>query len=189
MTQSLVTPPAGLPVTLAQVKAHLRIDTSDDDDYLGGLMALAVAHVEQAAGVFLLTQTWRVYRDCLPTGGMVEMPVRPVSQIDAVTVYNADGEPSVIAASDYQLDAVSEIPRLRLATRPSPGRAMNGIEIDCICGFGDTGADVPNQLIRAIMVLCAHWYEFRGSGLDAASAGLEPEGFRRLIAPWKNVLL
>mgnify|MGYP000512996135 CR=1 FL=1 len=189
MTQSLVTPPAGLPVTLAQVKAHLRIETDDDDDYLGELTALAVSHVEQATGVFLLTQTWRVYLDCLPAGAMVELPVRPISQIDVVTVYDVDGDPSVVAASDYQLDAVSEIPRLRFAAMPSPGIAMNGIEIDCICGFGDTGADVPDQLIRAILVLCAHWYEFRGSGLDAAGAGLEPEGFAKLIAPWKKVLL
>lgn len=189
MTKSLVTPPAGLPVTLAQVKAHLRIETPDDDDYLGELMALAVAHVEQAADVCLLTQIWRVYLDCLPANGLVELPVRPVSQINAVTVYDADGAPSVFASAGYQLDAVSDIPRLRFATTPGPGQAMNGIEIDCICGFGDTGADVPDQLIRAVMVLCAHWYEMRGAALDAANAGLEPEGFAKLIAPWKKVLL
>ena len=65
--------------------------------------------------------------------------------------------------ADYFLDANSRPARLHFESRPEPLRVMNGIEIDFTAGFGEAGPDVPDSLRRAILVLVAHWFEFRAS--------------------------
>ena len=66
---------------------------------------------------------------------------------------------------------------------------MNGIEIDFSAGFGESGADVPDLLKRAILLLVAHWYEFRGAvSADQQPVSL-PESYRQLIAGFREVRL
>jgi uncharacterized phiE125 gp8 family phage protein len=186
MAKALIVPPAGLPVTLAQVKQHLRIDTADEDAYLLELAASATAAVEAACGKALLSQTWRVYLDELPACALMELPVSPVLSVAAVTAYGADGNPSAVSPTAFRLDRVSDPARLLFVTRPD---APNGIEIDVVAGYGEAGADVPDQLVRAILVLCAHWHAFRGSANDAALMGTFPRGFDALLAPFRRARL
>ena len=46
MTAALITPPTLEPVTLADAKAHLRIDGDDDDDLSPRAIVAARSHVE-----------------------------------------------------------------------------------------------------------------------------------------------
>jgi uncharacterized phiE125 gp8 family phage protein len=186
MTPVLVTPPALEPVTLAEAKAHLRLDTSVDDDLVGALIAAARIHLEATIRRVLIQQTWRVYLDDWPTGSIVELPVAPVSAVSAITVYGPTGAPLVMPASAYQVDVRSVPARVRLIDHASliPRLAMNGIEIDLVAGYGPSGVSVPQPLREAIMVLVTRWYENR-DGLGAALAGPVPDHFDRLVAPYR----
>lgn len=62
----LLTPPAAEPVTLAAVKAALRIDDARFDALLPGLIASARAVAEQETGRQLVEQTWRAEIDDWP---------------------------------------------------------------------------------------------------------------------------
>lgn len=105
-------------------------------------------------------------------------------ELIAVTVFDADGAASVLAPEGYQLDAVSSPARIRFARRPAPGLALNGIEIDFLAGFGEAGTDVPDLLKRAMLILVAHWHEFRGAfGPDSQPVSI-PNEFHRLISAW-----
>ena len=185
MTKALITPPAALPVTLAELKSHLRFEADDEDGYLGDLLAAATAHVEVETGRCLLSQTWRVYLDSWPDECRFELPVSPARAIAEARVYDADGTPAMLAPGDWTLDGVSDPPRLHLAAPADPETPMNGIEIDVEAGYGDAATDVPDTLRRAVMVLAAHWFEHRGADI----AGSVPDGFRRLIAPFRRPLL
>jgi uncharacterized phiE125 gp8 family phage protein len=189
MAKTLIVPPAALPVTLAEVKAHLRVDTDDENDYLTELARAATAHAEQVSGKALITQTWRVYLDDWPHEPWIELPLAPVQTISSITVYGEDGAAGLVPAEQWQLDKISDPARLAFFEVASPGQKINGIEIELVAGFGDTGADVPDPFRRAILVLVAHWHELRGSAPDAAALGLEPAGFRRLLAPFRRPLL
>lgn len=193
MPKALITPPAATPVTLAELKAHLRVETDDEDDYLADLMATAIAHVEQATGRALIAQTWRIYLDDWParTEGdlVVELAVSPVRAVENIRVYDAEGTPVSLSFAEWTLDGISDPARLLLSDSTVPGRELNGIEIDIDAGYGETGAEVPDTLRRAILVLCAHWHELRGSAVDAARVGSEPPGFSRLIAPFRRIRL
>lgn len=189
MARSLVTPPLALPVTLDQIKTHLKIETNADDAYLLELAAAAVGHVQAETGKYLVTQTWRIYLDKIPFSGIVELRLAPVVSVDAITVYDQTGIPSVIEPSQYSVDIVSFPSRICFASLPQSGQQMNGIEIDLVCGYGDTGADVPGQIVRAMLVLIAHWHEFRGSPADPLLSASVPPGFARLLAPFGAVRL
>ena len=66
MTAALITPPALEPVALADAKAHLRLDTDDDDELITAAIAAARVHVEAMTRRCLIEQGWRVYLDRWP---------------------------------------------------------------------------------------------------------------------------
>ncbi len=65
MTAALLTGPALEPVSLADVKAHLRIDGDDEDALLTAAIVSARVHVEAATRRVLIEQAWRIYLDAL----------------------------------------------------------------------------------------------------------------------------
>jgi len=189
MAMVLITAPAALPVTLAEAKAHLRVETPDEDDYITGLLAAATAHVEGATGKRLILQQWRVFLDALPTDGPVDIPLGPLISVDAVRVRDEAGAPVAVDLSGVAADRHSDPPRLVFDEEPISGQALNGIEIDVTAGYGEAGVDVPDQLRRAVLVLAAHWHAFRGQASDDALFGTVPRGLAALLAPFRRARL
>ncbi|MDK9697792.1 MAG: head-tail connector protein [Siculibacillus sp.] len=190
MSAILIDPPAIEPVTLAEAKAHLRLTGSDDDDYVAAMITAARIQVESATRRVLIDQTWRIYRDDWPSDGHVAIPIAPVKSIAAVTVYDADGEPTELAPTDRLLDVASQPARLVFTgAAPHPGRAVNGIEIDVVAGYGPSGLEVPQPLRLAVMTLVARWYEDR----EGLAYGIVPSrvaaAFEALVAPFRVMRL
>jgi uncharacterized phiE125 gp8 family phage protein len=182
MTLFRTVDPTVEPVTLAEAKAHLRLDGTVDDDLLTGLVRAARQDVEQATGMALLDQSWRLALDRWPASGTALLKVHPLRAVLSVTLYGSEGEASVLAPESYQVDALSRPARIHVDTAPPALRAMNGVEIDFSAGFGETGADVPDLLRRAILLLVAHWYEFRAGFGPSDQPVSYPAGYGRLIA-------
>ncbi len=63
MTYASITSPAAEALTLADVKAHLRLEDGNEDPLLAALIATAREHLERSTGLCLITQTWRLYLD------------------------------------------------------------------------------------------------------------------------------
>ncbi|MCO6186692.1 head-tail connector protein [Rhizobium sp. L1K21] len=189
MTYALVTPPAAEPLTLADVKAHLRLDGSDEDDLLAALIAAARQHLEASTGLCLITQGWRLYLDRWPWNGMIEIAKGPLQLVESVTVYDGDGVGEDVSLDGHVLDAASEPARFFLESQPLPGRALNGIEIDFLAGFGDAATDVPDALKRAMLMHVALMYELRGAVSADMQPAAVPAGYERLISPYRTVRL
>ena len=186
MTLFRTVEPAVEPVTLAEIKAQLRIAHDSEDELLGGLIRAARDEVERATSSALITQNWRLVLDEWPASEIILLRRTPAREVLSVTVFGADGEASLLDPAAYQVDAVSVPARLFLEERPEPGRAMNGIEIDFSAGYGESGTEVPDLLKRAIMMLVGHWYEFR-AGFGAESQPVSyPDGYRRLISTYRT---
>lgn len=189
MTLYRTVDPAVEPVTLTEAKAQLRIDHVSEDELVNGLIRAARQEVERATGQALIDQTWRLVLDDWPEWDVVCLRRTPVGAIVSVTVFDADGAGSVLAPENYQLDALSQPARLHLGERPAAGRALNGIEIDFSAGYGEAGTQVPDLLRRAIVMLVAHWYEFRAHFSAAEQPVSLPAGYERLISTFRTPLL
>ncbi len=186
MTITELTPPVGEPLTLAETKAHLRVDGSNEDDVIASLIQTVREHIERETGLALLSRTFRLYLDDWPGSRVIQITKGPVQAIEAVTVYDAGGAPQDIDASGFLLDGQTRPARLILPRQPEPGQALNGIEIDFSAGFGATGADVPDTLKRAMLLHAALLYEFRGAVLPGDQPAAVPAGYDRLIAPFRR---
>jgi uncharacterized phiE125 gp8 family phage protein len=178
--------PSVEPVTALEAKSFLRLAGSTEDALLEGLIRAAREDVERATGLALIDQTWRLAIDRIPPGDVVLLMRHPVRQIIAVTTYGSEGEASLVNANDYQADLASRPARLLFRKRPQAARAMNGIEIDFRAGFGPVAADVPELLRRAILVLVAHWYEFRASYGPSEQPVSYPPQYRRMISGYRE---
>lgn len=184
MTYALITPPIAEPLALADVKAHLRIDGSAEDGLLAALAGTARDYLERVTGLSLISQGWRLYRDAWPASGVLEIARGPVRAVTAVRGFDELGEESGLSLAGHVLDRASRPARLWLRDRPSARAAINGLEVDFTAGFGESGADVPDTLKRAMLIHVAHMFEFRGAvPVELQPAGV-PEGYERLIAPY-----
>jgi uncharacterized phiE125 gp8 family phage protein len=177
---------AAEPVTLADAKAHLRIAHDSEDTLLQGLIRAAREDLERATGVALIDQSWRLALDAWPSQGCALLCVHPVREILSVTAYGTEGEASLLDPADYELDALSRPARMHFNKRPSPLRIFDGIEIDFSAGYGEAGADVPDLLKRAILLLVGHWYEFRAHFGASDQPVSYPAAYDRIVASHRS---
>ncbi len=164
MTAVLITGPAVEPVSLTEAKAHLRVDGTDEDTLVSSLIAAARIHMEAYTHRVFITQTWSIYLDKWPQDQPLALPISPVQSVTAINIYDEDDGFVAADPVSYVVDAASSRPRILwrgTGVPPRPGRALNGIEIIVNAGYGNDGAQVPQPIRQAILMLVAQWFEHR----------------------------
>jgi uncharacterized phiE125 gp8 family phage protein len=191
MAVVLTSGPAVEPVTVSDVKAHLRVDGTTEDVLIGSLILTSRLHIEAALGLALINQTWMLVLDRWPPGGAVDIPISPLQAVTAVRVRDLAGVAVLVPATSYVVDIASKTPRLvwNYVVPAYPTRAANGIEIDLSVGFGATAASVPAPLKHAIMMLAAHWYEHRDPVEIGSTTARIPDAVADIIQPFRKFRL
>ena len=169
-----LTPPSDEPVTLAEMKLHLRVTAEAEDDALAAMITAARVAAENFTGLAFMQQGLRLTLDSFD-GAVLELPKTPLIAITAVTVDGA-------AKDDYTAD----IPTARIITAnlPRPAAPLAGIRIDFTAGFGETADDVPAPLRQGIKQLVTRLFENRGEGMEAA---LMLSGAAALFQPYRRM--
>jgi uncharacterized phiE125 gp8 family phage protein len=192
MALVLTSGPVVEPVSLAEAKAHLRIDGTAEDTLVGSLIVTSRLHVEAALGLALVTQGWSYFLDAWPGCPELGLPLRPVQSVSAVRLYGEDESVETVPADVYRLDGAANPARLvrkgGLAW-PAPRRTVNSIEIAFTAGYGPAAADVPAPIRQAILLLVAHWYEHREPVEVGAAHAPVPPMVSELLQPYRRVRL
>jgi uncharacterized phiE125 gp8 family phage protein len=191
MALVLTTAPAAEPLSLAEAKAHLRIDADDEDALLTALIAAARMFVEKMLGVALITQSWSYFFDFWPAAGCITLPIAPVQAVSAVKVHDDAGGSTTLDAASYIVDVLSEPARLVLkgALPPVQARTLNAFEIAFSAGHGDEADDVPEPVRQALKLLVAHWFERREPVVLGLSAQEVPATVAALLLTYRRVRL
>lgn len=195
---SLITPPTQEPVSLAEVKAHLRVATDGDDALLSALIVTARSVAESLTGRALLAQTWRLYLDQAPSQRYLILPKAPLLSVAQVCSYDESDNLTVFASSNYLVDSASQPGRLVLRglySWPQILRTANGLEVTYTAGYGTAAAQVPAAIRQGLLAHVAHLYQNRGDYLSpdgqmqvAVQAGL-PSISLSLYAPYRLLSL
>jgi uncharacterized phiE125 gp8 family phage protein len=179
-------------VSLAEAKAHLRIDGTAEDTLIGSLIVTSRLHLETALSLSLVTQGWSWFFDAWPRGAVVKLPLRPVQSIAAVRLYDEAGDATTLDPDTYLLDGTSapaRFVRQGALVWPKPGRIANGIEIAFTAGYGDAAADTPEPIRHAILLLVAHWHEHRSPLEVGPLAQPPPDMVEKLLKPYRAMRL
>ncbi len=182
MSLTLITSPATEPVTLAEAKAHLKVDTTDDDALLTSLIVAARTRAEWHSGRAFVTQSWTLWLDAWPQDGLIEIPLPPLQSVTQVATYALDDAMSVLAPSLYQVDLASTPARLALKGMFPPLanlRAVNAVAIAFTAGYGGANS-VPQPIKQAILQIVADLYAHRGDEAQIVSPAAEA-----LLAPYR----
>lgn len=171
-----ITAPALEPVTLAEAKLHLRVDTSADDALITTLILAARTLAEEVSGRAFIDQTWDWFLDEFENSDtLLRIPKPPLNSIVTLKYIDEDGATITLAASEYKVDTASEPGRVVPAfdkTWPATRDEINAVEIRFLAGFGTATADVPDRFKAAIKLIVGGWYEFRE---DIIATGAVPQ--------------
>ena len=163
----LVSAPAAEPVTLVDLKAHLRVDLVDEEALITAQGTAARLLIEDVTGQRMIDQTWKLVLDRFPAARWIRIPLGPTTAVNSVKSTDRLGFVSTQNAAEYIVDLVSEKARIVLKEDfdwPDPDEDLqeaNAVEIEFVVGFGVAASDVDERLKLAVKMLTAHWFENR----------------------------
>lgn len=182
MTIERVTAPAAEPVTLAEAKAHLRVDHSHEDTLITGLLSAAVAHFDGLGvlGRAIISQDWAQWFQL--HSDWVRLDMGQFQELVSVEYYNTNNVLVVAPIDDFEIrkdgDFVVIGPARRNSTAyydadevrveaasdavwPTAYNRPDAFKVTYTAGYGDTADDVPASIRHAILLTVGHWYEHR----------------------------
>ena len=157
--------PTGPPITLAEVKQHLRVSTSDQDALITIYLNAAVDYIDGEWGFLgraLMPQTWRLTLDEFPDGE-IKIPLPPLQSVTSVKYDDGDGVEQTVSSTDYFVDTASEqgwVVPVAGVPWPTTLEAVNAVRIEYIAGYASDAA-VPFNIKAGILLLVANMFEHR----------------------------
>lgn len=189
MNLSLATAPSVEPISTANAKAHLRVDTSDDDTLIDALVKAAREQAENFTRRALITQTWDMVLDGWPAGTAMPIPLPPLQSVTHVKYKDQDGSESTFSSGDYIVDTAVEPGRIVLGYNKSwPSGTLypaSPISVRFVAGYGDAATDVPESIIQAMKLMVGLWYEHREDA-DVMRTYPIPMGAEMLMYSYRN---
>ena len=191
LVEETTVPQSALPV--ATFQDHMRMGSGFADDgmqsgLLEGFLRAAVAAIEARTGKITIERTFSLSLTAWRNASFQPLPLAPVSAIIDVALLDRNGGETLISSEAY--DLVKDMHRPKLAARGAslPHIPHGGVaRIHMSAGFGPEWSDLPADLAQAILMLAAHYYEFRHDHF--ASGQAMPFGVSSLIERYRNIRL
>ena len=184
-------PPAALAV--AGFKDHLRLGSgfADDglqDETLEAFLRAALASIEARTGKILLEREFRWSVTAWREVDRQPLPLAPVSAVGAVVQIDRTGTAVPVAPARYALEPDQQRPALVAVGATLPAVPRGGrVDVELLAGYGPEWSDLPADLAQAVMLLAAHFYEYRSdTALHGASM---PFSVSALIERYRTVRL
>ena len=189
LIEETTVPDAALPVE--DFKAHLRLGTgfgqeTTQNEVLQSFLRAAMAAVEARTAKILIERSfsWSLtfWRDL----DSQVLPVSPVQSVTRLAIVARDGTSTDAPQESFWLQRDAHRPRLRatgasLPFIPDAGTAR--IEFDA--GYATEWSGVPADLKQAVLLLAAHYYEYRHE--TNLGDGCMPFGVTSLIERYKSL--
>jgi uncharacterized phiE125 gp8 family phage protein len=166
----VIVPPASYPITLDELKFHLRIIDNSSDAYLTSLIKRVTQFAEKYTGRTFINTTYRTYREyfceCivlkrskLQLVNSVKYYLNSILQtVDSVTYYNS-------VETDYSAIYLVD-------GKDWPGTLDNRVQrivIEFVAGYGADANYVPEDIKQGLLNHATQMYENRGDCDDCST--------------------
>lgn len=186
MRTRVASPPAVFPVTVGEVKTHLRILSNTEDAYLDTLIAVGTQLLEEFLHRKLISQGLEGWLDAqnlmsawwpgtivasitaIQSLRVIELPWSPTISVTSVSLFGIDDTEYAVNANTYRVDTVDKSLPARITLKESsiwPGgsyRNQNSLKVIWVSGYGPTAGDVPAALRQALLMMVAFLFNNRG---------------------------
>lgn len=178
-----------LPLEAFQAQLHLGSGLGPDTlqaPVLEQYLRAALAAVEARTGKALLQREFEAQFLHWRDGASQPLPLAPVSTVTGLDMVDAAGGLAPISAEAYLLLPDPHRPVLKarsggLPAIPTGGKAL----LRFLAGYGEDWSQVPADLGQAVLMLAAHYYEYRQDvGL---APGCMPFGVASLLESYRPV--
>lgn len=153
------------PVTAAEFKTFARIDGSTEDTQIEAMLKAVRQSAELWTGRAFISQTYVMTLDFWPKNGIIQLPRPPLISVTSIVTLDEDNVETTYSSSNYYLNTVSTPAEIILksgATAPTKDTRERGwIKVTFKAGYGDTAANVPQQIKEAIKMWATVVYENR----------------------------
>ena len=153
--------PAVEPVSVSEAKTHLRVETSDDDTYIGSLISAARQLVELQTRRTLITQSFELTLDRFPQGA-IRIPRSPVQSITSIVYLDENGDEQTLDSSLYRLNETTIVASVAPEygeSWPSTLATTKSVTLTFVAGYGDAADDVPEPIKHAIKLMIGTYYD------------------------------
>jgi len=161
MTKRLIIPPATLAVSIDAARRAARASGTSLDAELEDKIRGLVDEVEHKTGRALTHQTWELTLDAFPSSGAIKLTPARLASVDHVKFRGADGVLRTLHPEDYLVDTKSEPGWILPApgvTWPATASRIGAVEVQYVCGYGPTEADVPSAIKSYILGMIENDY-------------------------------
>jgi uncharacterized phiE125 gp8 family phage protein len=193
MPLKLIAPPDEEPISLDEAKLHLRVDGTEEDGLIAGLIVAARQGAEHLTGRALMPQTWELALDGFREDGIdcpprhayrITLPKAPLVDVTSIKYLDAAGEQQTLDLSAYAVDDYSEPARVMPAYGtcwPEARCESNSVLIRYEAGYADADG-VPQQIKQWMLLQIGAMYANRESMAAVASIVEMPFADRLLDA-------
>jgi hypothetical protein len=203
----LKTPATDYPITVDELKSHLRYLPDDDsqDDRLTSLIAAAVNFIEQETNRAYVQQTWilllphfpHVWHDLYNArntwyrpyadqcrGSQIILPRPPLVSVTEIKYYDTANSQQTLDTSEYRMIAGTNAPGLvePINAWPQTHWRTDAVSIEFVAGYSDGETSTPPELVKhAIKLLAGAWDQNRESEVIGTSIGQSNLGIDRIL--------
>lgn len=172
MILELITSPEIEPINYNDVVQHLRMDLFDEaldegsQAYIDRLIAAIRKDCEAFTNRAFVTQTWNYYLQNWPSKDYIEIPKPPLQSVLHVKYTDENGTITTWDSTLYYIVDTKSL-KGRIVLRPNQSwpsvtlYSSNPIEIQFVCGYGDTPEDVPEGIQHAILLQAGDLWDNR----------------------------
>lgn len=176
--------PTTEPVTLAEIKSHLKLETTYYDAIIPTYITVARQMAEHKTGKALAPQTWKLTLDEFPDGG-IYVPIPPISTVStnvSISYYNTSAALVTLDSSYYFVDDKAQPAYIAMSTGlddwPDTNDQINAVTVQFVCGYTTCPENIK------------HWIKMRvGAMIETPEAIVTGEGVSNLRRDFVDGLL
>jgi uncharacterized phiE125 gp8 family phage protein len=178
MSLKITSQPASEPVTLAEVKLHLRLesDYTTEDDALDRYIQAAREYCEGFQRRAYISTTYEMYLDSFPAGDAIKIPVNPLISVTSVNYYDTDDTEATMSSDDYLVETDNYESQISLKygkNWPSTTlRPHRGVIVTFVAGYGADATYTPESVKQSVLLLVGDYYANRCAG-NASKSTIE----------------